>query len=436
MFSCNRVQEIPENAGNKSARETQFMHTEKPNVILILADDIGYEIPTCDGGESYKTLHIDQMASEGMRFTQCHASPLCSPSRFMLLTGKYNFRNYTKWGHMDLSQRTIGNMFKDAGYKTAVYGKWQLGGGDNSIHTFGFDNYCVFDPYDQDTKESRYKNPVIYQKGAYVAPTLTLNKYGEDIFCDSVLNFIDSNKTSPFFIYYPMVLGHTPESPTPDDPDFASWDPDLNISDTKYFPSMVKYMDKKIGLVINKVKSLHLADNTIIIVTGDNGTSYKIFSSFQGNIIEGGKGHTIEYGTHVPFILYWKGVTRPGAINDDMISFVDFLPALAGLANIPVPTTYGTLDGISFHYQVKGEQATPRKSLYFWYKPYPRDTLMRWAQDKKYKLYDTFLGDDSSRKFYNFVIDPLEKYSIPKNMTPEQLIEKQQLKNVLYNYHQ
>src|SRR5580765_4373913 len=118
---------------------------DKPNIILILADDYGYEVPQFNGGQSYQTPNLNQMAQQGMRFTQCHSTALCSPSRFMLLTGKYNFRNYTAWGTMDTSQRTIANMLRDAGYATCIAGKWQLNGGESLIKNSGFDNYVVWE---------------------------------------------------------------------------------------------------------------------------------------------------------------------------------------------------------------------------------------------------------------------------------------------------
>ena len=297
----------------------------KPNIILILEDDIGYEVPSCNGGQSYQTPNMDQMAQQGMRFTECHSTPLCSPSRFMFLTGKYNFRNYTQWGEMDLGQKTIANMLHDAGYATCVVGKWQLDGGDQAIHTFGFDTYCLYDAYSHE-HESRYKNPHIYQDGAYLPGSKTENKYGEDMFTDYLLNFIEdnTNKKKPFFAYYPLTLCHSPFSPTPDDPEFAGWDPD-NKSDPKFFPSMVKYMDKKIGEIIDKLKSLGIEKNTIILLTSDNGTPDTILSKFNGIQIQGGKDNTTEYGTHVPLLAYSPGFIPVGT-NNELIDFSDFLP--------------------------------------------------------------------------------------------------------------
>ena len=137
-------------------------HPDKPNVILIVGDDIGYEIPSCNGGQSYSTPNLDHMAANGMRFTQCYGSPYCAPSRTMLLTGKYSFRNYYTWGVLNTDQKTIGNMMKDNGYATLYSGKWQLDGGDASIKKFGFDKYAVFLPYRTDREDEagyRYKNP-------------------------------------------------------------------------------------------------------------------------------------------------------------------------------------------------------------------------------------------------------------------------------------
>lgn len=403
--------------------------TNRPNVILILGDDIGYEVPTCDGGKSYETPNIDSLAANGMRFTQCHA-PLCCPSRFMLLTGKYNFRNYTEWGHMETAQKTLGNMFRDAGYKTAVYAKWQMGGGDYSIHTLGFDRYSVWDPFDPDSKDSRYKNPHIYQGGNFLPDSSTYGKYGDDIFTDSVLNFIDSNKNNPFFIYFPICLAHVPQSPTPDDSDFSWWDPKVNDGDTLYFKSMIKYMDKKVGLVADKIKSLGIEDNTIIIYTADNGTNDEIFSRFEDTIVQGGKTLPTEAGTHVPLIVCWKGKIAAASVNNDLIDFPDFMPTLAELAAIPKPVTYGILDGTSFAPQMLGETGNPDDWIFCHYDHHPgKSELIRMVQNKTYKLYDTSRSYRSYR-FYNIVSDILEEHPLPDSILThaEALIKKQFLR--------
>ena len=333
-----------------------------PNIIFVLADDVGFKSLTCNGGSLYNTPNIDSLSAGGMRFTQCQATPLCSPSRVTLLTGKYNFRNYTQWGVLDQSQKTIGNMMKDAGYKTGYFGKWQLSGGDQSINAFGFSEYTVHDALDNLQMQSRYKNPHIYTHGDFLDDSLTLNKYGPDIISDSVLSFIDRNQSNPFFIYYPMILVHEPFSPTPDDQEFANWNP-KTPEDTTYFPSMMTYMDKLIGNLINKLKVLGIEKNTVIIFSGDNGTPSQVgdYVNENDSIVNGGKKLTNEAGTHVPLIVYWPGTIAPGSTNNDLIDFTDFLPTIAGIAGISLPTDYGALDGINFSSKLSGNSGTTTK---------------------------------------------------------------------------
>ena len=175
--NCKKSIEKETHASSAEANELTAAAATKPNVIFILADDIGYEIPGYTGGQSYSTPNIDQLAQNGLQFSQCHTAPDCSPSRIMLMTGKYNFRNYIEWGTLDTSQYTIANIFHNAGYKTCVAGKWQFDGGDASIKKFGFDTYRVFLPFftvDEAAENAfRYKNPHIYQNAAYLPDSAT-----------------------------------------------------------------------------------------------------------------------------------------------------------------------------------------------------------------------------------------------------------------------
>ena len=407
----------------------------RPNIIVILGDDIGYEIPAINGGRSYATTNLDRLASNGMRFTQCRAAAMCSPTRFMLLTGKYNFRNYTIWGQMDTSQQTIGNMLRDAGYATCYAGKWQLDGGDNSIRKFGFDKYSVWLPYKvcpEEAEGSRYKSASIYQNAAYLPRSVTSNKYSDDIFSEYVLKFMDSNSQQPFFVLYSMILCHKAYSPPPDDPEYQSWNPAPENSDTAFFPSMVSYMDKKIGLILNKINSLRLANNTIVIFAGDNGTPKDIYSKYKNTIIQGGKGISKEYGIHVPLFCTWPGVIQPGKVNSNLIDFTDFLPTLADIANIPVPLHYGILDGLSFYPQLTGTAGTVRSSVFCQFKPatcLQTNKFARYAQDSIYKLYD-----DGS--FYKFKTDADELNPLADSaLTKKQKHIKQNLQTVISAMH-
>lgn len=417
---------------------------KRTNIIVIMGDDIGYEVPTVNGGQSYETPNLDLLAKTGMRFTQCHSSPFCAPSRWMLVTGKYNFRNFDQYGVLGTDQRTFANMLHDNGYATAVYGKWAMDGGDTSIHIFGFDQYAIWNPYkdfegDHDNKGSHYKNPSIYDNGNFIADSLTEGKYGDDIFTDSLMNFIEANKNKNFFAYYPMTLCHAPLSPTPDDPEFAAWHGGHGANDTAFFPSMVKYTDKLIGKIVQKVKDLNIANQTaIIVIAGDNGCQQDIVSIFNGYPIQGGRQDHTEIGTHVPLFIYWPGTIAPGIVNDDLIDFTDFLPTIADIAGVALPTTYGTLDGTSFYPQLIGEPGTPRDYIFCHYEPFPTiggTQLYRWAQNKTYKLYDT-----SSTKqgggFYNIVKDVAEKYPLPNATLSTQEKEiKKQFQSVFVQMH-
>lgn len=370
----------------------------KPNILILLADDMGYEVPACNGGQDYSTPNIDALAQSGRRFTQCHSSPMCSPSRFMLFTGKYNFRNYFLWGRMDRSNKTFANMLHDAGYITGYAGKWQLDGGDASIHGFGWDKYSVWLPYYVDREDEygiRYKGAQIYQDGGYLPSSQTGNRYSEDEFTDYMLSFIDSASQTgkPFLAFYSMILPHVPFCPTPDDRAYGTWDFASGKSDPDYFYSMIAYEDKKIGQIINHLHEKNILNNTLVIFLADNGTSGKITSRFNGYDITGGKSETNEPGTNVPLIASWPGKIISSTVSDDVIDFTDFLPTLADAAEIPKPDDYGVLDGRSFLPALTGDEKTMvRNSIFDAYalnryatEPY----YTRWVQDGKYKLYDT-----------------------------------------------
>jgi arylsulfatase A-like enzyme len=210
-----------------------------------------------------------------------------------------------------------------------------------------------------------------------------------------------------------MALGHKPFCPTPDDPEFAGWNPDLGISDSTFFPSMVKYMDKKIGLILNRVNTLGIANNTIILYVGDNGTSGEIYSMFQGTLIRGGKSHPTEYGTHVPMIAWAPNRFPAGIVNNNLVDFTDFLPTMATLANVAKPVSYGILDGTDFSAQLYGQPGTPRSQIFCHFDPHPgHSKISRWVQNTQYKKYDTLTTTSEKNKFYNFLLDPNENNPI------------------------
>lgn len=376
-----------------------------PNVILIMADDVSWECFGCYGAEDYQTPNIDALAAKGVRFANCFSTPLCTPSRVKIMTGKYNFRNYTYFGYLDPSQRTFGQMMQAAGYKTAVAGKWQLNGlyhgadgSDDNTRPFkaGFDEYCLWQltaPKGGKNGGERFWSPPLEHNGNFLTIEDNHNKYGPDIMSDFLCDFIRRNKDEPFFIYYPSVLVHDPFVPTPDSigdgprTHEMNTPPKGNADQKANFVAMVNYLDKIVGKLVKQVEDVGQLENTIILFTADNGTNVRINSRWAGRQIQGGKGSTRDMGTHVPFVAYWKGHTPSGAVLDDLIDFTDFYPTLAEAADMKL-STGDPIDGRSFLPQLKGQPGNPRDWVLCHYQPYwGKFNGSQYVRDGIYKLY-------------------------------------------------
>jgi arylsulfatase A len=442
IFSCTKINENKIIDSSEVASSLKLLDS-KLNVILIVEDDIGYEIPTYTGGQSYKTPVMDSLANAGMQFTHCYADAMCSPSRISLLTGKYGFRNYVNWGVLDTTQKTIANMLRDHGYATCVSGKWQLDGGDRSIHKFGFGNYIVFDPFDEPPRSNdlienkyRYKNPMLYQNNAYLPDSVTNGKYSDNMFASYACKFIETNKSKPFFIYFSFSECHTPWDPPPSSPNYASFDPLTGYGQTKYFPDMVNYMDSKIRALINKVKGEGLLSKTVFLIIGDNGSDHGIISKFKGRTVTGGKSTTTEFGLHVPLIVVGPGVLV-NSVNKNIVDFTDFMPTIARFANllpINLGNKYGVMDGQSFYDQLYGPGAVARTWSYGYYYPNFNTPSQKrvYVQDTMYKLYDA----TNHNYFFNLQKDSLELYPIPDSaLTPAEKKKKADFTNVLLSMH-
>lgn len=369
----------------------------RPNLILIMADDFGYECVTANGGESYQTPHLDRLAATGMRFEHCHVQPLCTPTRVELMTGRYNVRNYFRFGVLPRAETTFAHLLKRAGYATGVCGKWQLGREPDSPRHFGFDESFL---WQHTRRPPRYANPGLEHNG--VEKDFTGGEYGPKLINDFALDFVSRHKAGPFFLYYPMILTHDPFQPTPDG---ANWDAtavgEQVNRDVKHFADMTAYLDKMIGRLAAKLDELGIRERTLLMFIGDNGTHSSVTSRFQGREFQGGKRTTTRRGTHVPFIANWPGVIPPGRVNRDLIGSVDFLPTLCAAAGVSVPAE---VDGVSFLPQLRGEPGTPREWLYCWFSPRQRLELAvsEFAFNQDYKLYRT--GD-----FFDLRADPFEE---------------------------
>lgn len=400
---------------------TLSAHAAPPNIILIMADDIGYECLGANGSTHYKTPRLDALAQQGIRFTQAHSQPLCTPTRVKIMTGLYNFRNYTQFGYLDPAQTTFAQVLKKAGYATAIAGKWQLGHDKSLPAHFGFDEHCLWQLTYEKKQGERYANPLIERNGE--ALPRDPDAYGPDIFLDFCKDFITRKKDAPFLLYFPMALVHDPFVPTPDTDDWAG---DRYAKAPEHFAEMVTYMDKNVGLLVDHVASLGLSEKTLFIFTGDNGTNRSITSPFQGRMLKGGKGTMLDSGTHVPMVAWWPGHIEAGRVYEGLIGFEDFFPTLLETAGITDYT--GQLDGKSFLPLLKGEAYTPKPWLYCHYDPRwgnRNNDRGRSARTPQYKLY-------ADGRFLDVLADPDEEHPLDAaGLTPELTTLRAELQGVL-----
>ena len=374
----------------------------KPNIVLVMADDIGIEGIGCYGGESYPTPNIDRLAAGGLRFTHAYSQPLCTPTRVQIMTGKYNHRNWLYFGILDPRERTFGHLLKGAGYRTCIAGKWQLHSYDPpdfpnadsrrstgmKVTDAGFDEYSLFHAWHTEDKGSRYANPTFDQNGE-IRRTLS-GQYGPDTSVDFILDFMRRNREAPMFVYYPMALPHWPMTPTPDSEEWR--DPSRRLEEsTDYFGDMVEYMDKLVGRLVQGIDALGLRENTLVLFYSDNGTHLKITSRLNGQEVRGGKALPLQTGIRVPLIASWPGTIKAGRTTRDLVDASDFLPTLADLAGIKMPGDWH-VDGISFTPALKDQPGRRRDWSFFWYDPRPgwdKDRFSRhiFALDHDYKLF-------------------------------------------------
>ncbi|MCX6997110.1 MAG: sulfatase-like hydrolase/transferase [Kiritimatiellaeota bacterium] len=335
---------------------------EKPNIVFILADDIGLSDISCYGGDHTPTPNIDSLAKDGLRFGACYAAPLCGPSRCQLLTGRYPFRtgrtgNHSK-GPEPGTEIMIPAMMKQAGYATACVGKWGQVGGKAS--QWGFDESLI-------GGGNYWKSGKQGNSG-----------YLPDAMHKFIVDFITRHRDKPFLLYYPMVHVHGPIGPTPDSkPDSVA-----KIGSAEFYADNIRYMDKLVGQLVTELDRLKLRDKTLIVFAGDNGSDSQAKdtpSTLRGRKISGRKGTLLEGGSRVPLIANWPGVAPKGRVNDDLVDFSDMFATFAELAGAKLPEGV-KLDSRSFAPQLKGEVGTPREWVFVqlgkdWY-----------ARDARYKL--------------------------------------------------
>ena len=353
------------------AASVTHARTGQPNVILIMADDLGYECIGANGCDDYQTPVLDKLSASGVRFTNCFSNPICTPSRVKIMTGMFNVRNYIKFGLLGRKQKTFAHTFKAAGYTAGIAGKWQLGNEKDSPQHFGFDQSCLWQhtrkrTRDGEKHDSRFSNPRVEINGE--PKDYDNGEYGPDVCADFICDFIEQNKAKPFLAYYPMLLTHCPFTPAPDSKD---WDPKSKGAETykgepKHFADMVHHMDKVVGQIITKLEELKLRENTIVIFTGDNGTDRPITTSLNGKKIRFGKGQMNDNGTRVPLIVSYPCKIQSGAVSDALVDFSDILPTICEVSGIAIPTDR-PIDGVSFWSTLQGKTGRQKPWSYIWW---------------------------------------------------------------------
>ena len=325
---------------------------DKPNIVFILADDLGIGNVGCYGADkTVKTPNIDALARSGTRYTNAYTVPLCGPSRAAILTGRYAFRtgatNQDATGEIKQSaEKFLPQILKPAGYVSSMIGKWgqlPLGPAD-----FGFDDHLKF------TGSGTYWNTQDKGKKYLVnGKTVELpdKVYLPDVMHRHAVDFITRHREKPFYLYYSLSHIHAEILPTPDS---APGSKDL-------YADNIAYMDKLVGQLVVELDRLKLREKTVIVFFGDNGTggNYAERSTVNGRPLSGAKGDMLEGGGLVPMIVNWPGKTPAGKISTDMVDSTDFVPTFAALAGAALPADR-VIDGRSLAPQFRGEKGQPR----------------------------------------------------------------------------
>lgn len=332
--------------------------TKKPNIIFVLADDLGIDGVSCYGADFYKTPEIDKLAKTGIRYTNAYTAPLCGPSRAMILTGRYAFRtgavNQDQTGEFKPSDEIMmSKILKTAGYTTSMIGKWgQLPLGPAE---FEFDDYMRFFGSGVYANTNEKKEKYVLNGKDYI---LKDNEYMPDLMHNHMVEFLSNHKKDPFYLYYSLVQVHGEIKPTPETKPGTTDFKEL-------YNDNINYMDKLVGKLIHTLDSLKLRDNTLIVFFGDNGTAGQAaaIGSINGKKIIGKKGTMQEGGSLVPLIINWPGVIKKPAVSKNLIDASDFVPTFAEIAGATLPKDV-KIDGTSFAKQLKGDNANTRNWIF------------------------------------------------------------------------
>ena len=353
---------------------------QKPNVVLILADDLGWTDLACFGSDLHETPHLDRLAREGMKFTQNYsACTVCSPTRAALLTGKYPARlHVTDWipgampdnpkllvpdwtKHLPLEETTLAEVFKAAGYATASIGKWHLGTEPYYPEKQGFDlNIAGTDKPQPTTYHAPWRIPTLTPEG-------NPGDYLTDRLGEEAVKFIERTRDRPFFLYLPHFAVHLPLHGRADLVEKYQKKTRAGLRhQNSAYAAMTESLDAAVGRVRAKLAELGLSDRTLVIFTSDNGGRVPTTSNAP---LRFGKASAYEGGVRVPLIVHWPGVTAPGSVSATPVITMDLFPTLVEMAGLPASAARTAVDGVSFAPVLRGGPPPARDPL-FWHYPH------------------------------------------------------------------
>jgi arylsulfatase A-like enzyme len=349
----------------------------KPNIVFILADDLGFAELGCNGSDRYKTPNIDALANSGVRFTRFYTVPLCGPSRALILTGRYGFRTgavtqdacKTIIRTGEKAEVMIPTVLKQAGYASAMIGKWGQLTPSGDPSDWGFDHELYY------KGSGMYWNSKVAQPmseggkvrgdpDTYVVDGKSIkvqdDEYIPDLLHKDATAWMEARKGTPFFLYYSLSHVHGEILPTPDSAPAPKGETE-EAKRKRHYIDNVLYMDKLVGKLVAELGRLKLRENTLIVFMGDNGSakSNAPDATIGGRRIEGEKGSMKEGGGLVPFFATWPGVTPAGKVNANVADASDLLPTFAEIAGAPLPNGR-VIDGRSLVSQLKGDTQSPR----------------------------------------------------------------------------
>ncbi|MBT3227622.1 MAG: sulfatase-like hydrolase/transferase [Candidatus Marinimicrobia bacterium] len=419
---------------------------EKPNILFVMADDMGPEWVSCYGAEEIITPNIDKLATEGMRFTNAYSMPKCTPTRASLLTGQYPWRtgwinhwDVPRWGagcHFDWKHYTsFGKVMQSTGYTTAVAGKWQVNDfrvQPDALTNHGFDDWCMWTGYETGNKPSaeRYWDPYLFTRdGSKTYP----GQFGPDVFTDFLINFMSENRDKPMMIYYPMVDPHGPLVNTPNSPEAES--------NKEKFKGMAQHVDHQLGRLVKSIDDLGLRKKTVIIFTTDNGTARNMKTTMNGRKVRGGKGELGENGMHVPFVASCPTRIPKGTVTDALTDFTDMLPTFAEFGGASLPEGE-TIDGHSIARLLTGKAEDSDRE---WIMAMgggvakltdqgvipQKDYADRVIRDKQYKMW---VSEGSGVKLFDLTADPGETTNLIDSSLPAIIAARKKFETAIVGF--